>query len=186
MRTVRRMATLAALPALLLALAGCTREAGAAAVVGDRRISVAELQAAYRDVKPLFGADSRVSQADVLMALIAEPYLVEEAGRLGQGVSDFDAGQQFEEVKDDVPDPSPAAITAVRAFMAAATLQSEDRSREAITRSFQEIGDALDRDGVHINPRYGASFNKDDFTLRPSSPNWLVKSSTSSEPSPQP
>ena len=83
-RTPRRLAAVAlALPAALL-LAGCgAAQAGAAAVVGDRRIPVTQVQDAHRDVSVLTGPDAGLSQADVLNWLILEPYIVEAAYPLG-------------------------------------------------------------------------------------------------------
>src|SRR5688572_18822494 len=78
-RTLRRLIVAIAVPVALL-LGGCgTPQSGAAAVVGDRRISVTEVQEAFRDITVLVGQDGQVTQADMLTFLILEPYLTRAA-----------------------------------------------------------------------------------------------------------
>jgi hypothetical protein len=169
---------------VVASLTACgTREAGAAAVIGDRRISVAEVQDAYRDLVPLIGPDQQLTQSDVLNWLILEPYLVRAAGRAGRGVSDQDARLQF---TDGGPaEPSAAGIRVVRANLASSQLQS-DNSAGQVRQTFEGIGRQLRSTGVRINPRYGAAMDYSTFTISPEQPNWLVKAPASAAATPVP
>ena len=157
-----------------MTLSGCgTSQAGAAAVIGDRRISVASVQDGYQDIQPLVGKDAGVSQAQILNLLILEPYLTQAAASLGKGVSDQDAKLDISSsgtVK--AADLSHAGLEVWRANLANTALQA-DRSSADITATYSGIEKQLKSAGVHINPRYGSGIDYTTFTITQSSPNWL-------------
>jgi len=164
---------------LTLLVSGCdTRESGAAAVVGDRRISVAAVQDAYQDIVPLVGQDQQISQGQILNLLILEPYLTQAAAAEGRGVSAEDARLNMKSA--GVSDPSKISNSALevwRANLANSALQT-DRPTAEIQATYQGIGKQLKSVGVHVNPRYGAGLDYTDFSITPEKPNWLAGSST--------
>jgi hypothetical protein len=165
--------------ALALTVSGCgTREAGAAAVVGDRRISVAAVQAAYQDIAPLVGQDQRITQGQILNLLILEPYLTRAASALDRGVSASDARLDMKAAgaEDDVK-ISKSGLEVWRANLANSALQT-DRPADAIKSTYDGIGKELKAAGVHVNPRYGSGLDYTDFSILPERPNWLAKVAT--------
>ena len=164
---------------LTLLVSGCdTRESGAAAVVGDRRISVAAVQDAYQDIVPLVGQDQQISQGQILNLLILEPYLTQAAAAEGRGVSVEDARLNMKSA--GLSDPSKISNSGLevwRANLANSALQT-DRPTAEIQATYQGIGKQLKSVGVHVNPRYGAGLDYTDFSITPEKPNWLVGSST--------
>jgi hypothetical protein len=169
---------------LALTLSGCeTREAGAAATVGDRRISVADVQSAYQDIVPLVGQDAEITQTQILNLLILEPYLTAVASEQGHGVSAHDARLDIQAAgpKVDVEKLSDAGVEVWRANLANSALQT-DRSQDQIQATYEEIGKQLKAAGVHVNPRYGAGLDYSTFSIKPDTPDWLVTKAP--EPSP--
>ena len=181
-RSPRFLAAVAA-PALAVVLAltvsGCgTRESGAAAVVGDRRISVAAVQEAYQDIVPLVGQDQQISQGQILNLLILEPYLTQAAASLGRGVSAQDARLDMKAAgTDDSTKISHPGLEVWRANLANSALQS-NRPANEIQATYEGIGKQLKSVGVHVNPRYGAGLDYTDFSIVPERPNWLATSAT--------
>jgi hypothetical protein len=168
-----------------LGLGGCgTPEAGAAAVVGDRRISVSELQQATEDIQKAGGQDLQVSQQRVLTVLILEPYVVDVAARNGVGVSTYEGCMAFASTSTScLPGEttlSDAALLAMRGNAAIGKLQSGlDAARQQ--KAIQEILTAVERAGVHVNPRYGR-FDPATTAIVPAQENWLAPSAA---PTPQ-
>jgi hypothetical protein len=170
--TVRRLTVALAVPAALL-LAGCgTPQAGAAAVVGDRRIAVSEVQEAYRDITVLVGQDLQATQADMLTFLIIEPYLTEAAAEAGQGVSEDDARMVFAEVKDRLPNPSPGALQVARAVAARERISSTLEPSQ-VEQVFGGIIEEIRADEVKVNPRYGGTFDYNQLVIMPGGDDWL-------------
>ena len=106
----RRRATAVALAAgllLLPMLRACgTRQAGAAAVIDDRRITVDDVQMSTQQIRNLQGAEE-VTQDQVLLLLLAEPYAVDAASKANVGVSESDARTALEgSVSDPTRRPS--------------------------------------------------------------------------------
>jgi hypothetical protein len=189
-RTLRRLVVAIAVPVALL-VAGCgTPQSGAAAVVGDRRISIAEVQDAYRDITVLVGQDLQATQADMLTFLIIEPYLSKAAADAGQGVSVDDARRVFEQdpsVKERLPNPSEGALLVARAVAAREKLQST-LEPDRVTQIFTGVIAELRKDGVEINPRYGTSFDYEQLVVVPGSEDWLRTprpTASAGEPTPQ-
>jgi hypothetical protein len=172
---------------LTLALSGCaTRQAGAAAVVGDNRISVAEVQAAYADVVPLVGQDQQITQGDILNLLILRPYLMAAAAAQGRGVSVDEARQDIKAAGgSDSTTLSPAGLRVWEANLANAALQ-QGQPADTVRATYARIGERLKKDGVHVNPRYGAGIDYTNFSIVPEKPDWLkVTSTPAATPTPQ-
>jgi hypothetical protein len=172
---------------LALTVSGCgTREAGAAAVVGDRRISVADVQDGYRDISATLGPDQRITQEQILNLLILEPYLTRAAAAAGRGLSTQDARLNMQAAGlDEATKVSSAGLEVWRANMANTALQTS-RSNEDIKATYEGIGRQLKADGVHINPRYGSGLDYDTFSIEAEQPNWLAASATPSPTAPAP
>ena len=74
--------------ALVLALAGCTRSGGVAAVVDGTSISVSDVQRAVAELGPVYqGATLPI----LLKVLIVGPTFLDAAAKYGAGVSDTQA-----------------------------------------------------------------------------------------------
>ena len=178
----RRTAGLAAtaLAAVLaMTLSGCeTRQSGAAAVVGDRRISVAAVQSAYADVLPLVSQDAQLNQATILNLLILEPYLTEAASAIGRGVSATDAQLDVKAAAEgrDLRF-SPAGLEVWRANLANQALQGS-RTESEVRSTYEAITARVKADGVHINPRFGAGLDLTNLSITPEQPNWLTTSAS--------
>lgn len=189
-RTLRRLVVAVAVPVALL-VAGCgTPQSGAAAVVGDRRISISEVQDAYRDITVLVGQDLQATQADMLTFLIIEPFLTKAAADAGQGVSMDDAKKVFEQdpaVAERLPNPSEGALLVARAVAVRERLQSTlepDRVQQILTDVVAEVREA----GVEVNPRYGTSFDYEQLVIVPGTEDWLrtpQPTPSAGEPAPQ-
>lgn len=186
-RAVALPAVLAA--AVALPLTGCAgQHAGAAAVVGDRKITVAQVQAAYRDVNPLVGQDAQFTQTNILNWLILEPYLVKEAAREGLGVSGQQAAEEFTKVEGASRHPSAPAVSVVRAILARGAIV-QNKSTEALTALSQTFAQELKADNVQISPRFGSGMDLQTAAILPEQPNWLVRpkaSPTPAAPTPEP
>jgi hypothetical protein len=194
-----RFLTAVAAPVLAVVLAltvsGCgSRESGAAAVVGDRRISVAAVQEAYQDIVSVVGQDQQVNQNQILNLLILEPYLTKAAAAAGRGVSPEDARLNIK-ASGSGADPSKMSYPGIevwRASMAISALQQSDRPADTVKATFEGIGNELKSAGVHVNPRYGSGLDYVNFSILPEKPNWLASSATPSptapaeEPTPSP
>jgi hypothetical protein len=169
---VRRL--LAAPVFVALLLSGCAgREAGAAAVVGDRRITVGEVQSAYQEVTPLVGADAQFTQSVTLNWLILEPYLVAEAAGEGKGVSSQDAKVEFTKVEGAPRNPSAAAVAVVRGILARGVIvNGKDDAQLSVMMA--KLAADLKADGVSINPRYGSGLDPTTSAILSTTPDWLV------------
>jgi hypothetical protein len=170
---------------LTLTLAGCrAAEVGAAATVGDTRISVAEVQDAYSDIVPLVGRDQQITQGDILNLLILRPYLLQAAASEGAGVSLDDARLDIKSVgASDGTALSAAGLRVWQANLANAALQ-KDQSETTIRATYTRIGQQLKKDGVHINPRYGAGLDYTNFSIKPEVPNWIATTAPAAAPTP--
>ena len=183
-RTLRRLIVPIAVPVALL-VAGCgTPQAGAAAVVGDRRIPVSLVQEAYRDITVLVGQDLQATQADMLTFLIIEPYLAEAAAEAGQGISEDDARQVFAEVEDRLPNPSAGALQVARAVAARERIQTTLEPEQA-QQVFESVVAEIREDTVEVNPRYGGDFDYSQLVIVPGQDDWLRQSEpTATQPVP--
>ncbi|WP_088285545.1 hypothetical protein [Kineosporia sp. A_224] len=181
--TIRRFVAAVSVAGAVLAASGCSGagiDAGAAAIVGDRRISVAELQTATTQINVLAdpgGAapERRLDQRTVLSFLVTGPYFVDAATRANVGVSQADAERLFEDFTYENPvtkkvtrfvdpltgatTPSEAAVTAVRGVLARQNvLPRQDGSgptEAQAVATLNDISKQLQATKVSVNPRYG-------------------------------
>ena len=177
-RTVLRTVLATGVAAALLS--GCgTPEAGSAATVGDRRISVSDVQSATADIQAVFGPDQPVPQRNVLFLLAAAPYIEDAASRSGAGVSLDDARTQF---ANKVADPSRAALVVIQANASLSRLDQlgQGRTQQVLV----EITQCLAKDGFTVNPRYG-TFDPQRGTMLSDQPNWLPTPSPTPTPAQQ-
>ena len=190
---------LAASLALSPLVAACGTQAGSAAIVGDRRISVGELQTATSEVRTIVGDPSQVNQQLVLGWLIAHPYVEQVAAQHGQGVSTQDAEAFFTRAKftnaQGGTTPSEASVQAVQTAYALSLLTGQDSSTpETAKQATDQVLADLKAAHVEVNPRYGTFDYKWDeqtqsFTLSPRSSNWLQATQPAqpaASPSPSP
>jgi hypothetical protein len=189
---------LAASLALTPLLSGCgSPQAGAAAVVDGRRITVGELQTATSEVRTIVNDPSQVNQELVLGWLIAHPYVVQVATEQGHGVSPQDALGIFTRAKftnaQGGTTPSQASVEAVQTAYALSVLTGQDTATpESAKKATDEVLADLKAAHVKVNPRYGTfdytwDAQTQSFTLSPSSPNWLQHTQQpAASPSPSP
>jgi hypothetical protein len=175
-RTVSRkpLVSLGVAACLVAPLAGCgSVSAGAAAVAGGHRISVADVQAGTADAQKWVGQGVQVVQAQVLYLIAVAPYVQEIASRYGAGASADDARTIL---KDRVPKPSGAVISVIRANISLNYLQSrlgEKQAAEVLTEATHKLA----ADGFEVNPRFGR-FHPENGRILLAQPNWLVSSPT--------
>jgi hypothetical protein len=149
--------------------------AGAAAIVGDRRISVEEVQDVTTDLQTYLGSagaanTGKVNQSGVLWLLIVYPDVVQAASDVGVGVSEDEAAQDLTAHK--VTHPSRGAVNVIQASKALDNLQQSGQ-RQAV----QDVGTKLHERKIEVNPRYG-HFDKDKLDIVAATPDWLVRSET--------
>lgn len=165
---------------LAASLAGCgTASAGSAAVIGDRRISVSDVQSATVDAQAWVGEGTQITQTQVLYLLAIAPYVQDIASRYGAGTSDDDARAAL---RARVADPSQAGVDVIRANASLSALQ-QNLGEEKTGEVLAEATKRLTTDGFKINPRYG-SFDATTGRVSMPAPNWLVGSSAEPTPSP--
>jgi hypothetical protein len=150
-----------------LAVGACSpRESGAAAVVGDRRITTDQLSGAVAGIKrgnPQLGANQGLDRT-VLFFLIISPYVLRAAEAKGVGVSDAQAAKLL--VRDIDPDPD--AVQVLRTYLALQALQ-EAKGTAELQQVQQEVAAVKPR----LNPRYGR-FDTKELTVVSETPNWLA------------
>jgi hypothetical protein len=179
------------------ALAGCgTTQAGAAAIVGDDRISVGDLQTATTELKQLVQDPSQISQELVLGWLIANEAAVQVATEKGQAISRDDALTTFSRANfkngTGGTTPSAPAVTAVQTAYALSLLAGPDVDQATAQANIDQIIADLKADKVTVNPRYGTfdyawDAQSQSFTLSPTKAGWLTTPSPAAgQPSPQP
>lgn len=180
-RTIRGPIVAAALVVVALTTSACSpREAGAAAVVGDRRVTTQELQDALTGLKAGNPQFAQVQQLDrlVLFDLVAEPYLTRAAQQAGIGVSDSEARAAL----PGTPQADPAAVRALRGQIALNKL-NQAQSSEAL----DAVAATLRSQGVRVSPRYGR-FDDQTLSIVDAAPNWLPtpKPTATATPTPAP
>ncbi len=175
-----RLVVAAVAVAVPLLVSGCgTPTAGAAAVVGDRRITEAEVQRGVVDIQAFFGDKQQVRQSDVLYFLIVGPSLIDAANKAGVGASADDARSTL---SASLVSPSEPAVQALRASQALSNLNKLDPATAkpiltGLVDSFKHLN-------VTVNPRYGA-FAVTKVDPAGAAENWIVGSGPSAAaPSP--
>ncbi len=167
----RRIVGVTAALALAGALAGCSSQPGAAAVVDGRAIPASDIVTVVDQLKP---AIPTVSSSLVLNTLIQEPTLVQLASDMGQGVSAGDAKSTldgFFTANNLTPPASYSAATMEVGYhqAAAAKLSADTADSTAIN---QQFGDRLGKLTVSVNPRFGSWSNLQ--VGAPVTPTWIV------------
>jgi hypothetical protein len=197
-RVPGRVAAVAVAAALALVplLSACgTTQAGAAAVVGGRRITVDQVQTATEQLKGLVQDPSQITQQLVLGWLIVNPYAVQVAGEQGKGVSRGDALNFFRQAhftnSSGGTTPSESAITAVQTVYALQLLAGQNADPQAAKKAVDEILADLKAAKVTVNPRYGTfdyswDSQTQSFPLSPRNEPWIATSPAASGPAPQP
>lgn len=157
----------AAAAVLALALVACSpAQAGAAAVIGDRRISAGEVSNAVAGIK---AGNPQLAQGNgldrtVLFFLVISPYVLSSAQSSGVGVSVDQARQMLPKTQD----PDPGAVKVLRTFLALQRLQQGGKN-DALTQIQKDITAAK----PELNPRYG-TFDVKQMAVVDAPPNWLV------------
>ena len=146
-------------------------------MVGDRRITVSQVQDATADVQKVVGPDAQVTQSQVLYWLVLAPYVLDAAARHGIGVSVDDARREMQAV----PHPTPAGLLAVRSAMAIGKLQS-DLQPDRVPAGLPG-GPVPGRapTAVRVNPRFGV-FDPKQFVITPKQPDWLAPAPADGHP----
>ncbi len=145
---------------------GCAAsEAGAAAVVDGRRISVQDVQQAAADFEAFTGQP--IPQQQVLYFLVIGPYVVDAAAQAGVGVSPDDARVQLTQRIDN---PSGSGVSALQAAESVSRLTqlSEDRAKPILDR----VVSTLRSVDIELSPRYG-QFDTEQITITPPVENWI-------------
>lgn len=159
-----------AVAATLVVAAGVSacspREAGAAAVLDNRRVSLSQVTQAVQGIKV---GNPELAQGEgldrtVLFFLVLAPYVLSEAQQAGVGASEDEARALLPKA----PDPDPNAVRVLRTFLALQKLQQAGK-----TDALGRIQADLKSSGVRLNPRFG---RLDTSTLQivDRTPNWLV------------
>lgn len=171
MSTTRRVLAALAVPAALIGLTGCdSDEVGAAAIVGDERITVSELQDHAREIVELPGSpdvDIAELQTELIMRDVQGAVLDEMAQEHDIEISEAQVDTFIDEqVVSQAPDGDVEAFAAQNRFtpdglrefvrthqLLAQQLIAEfdndtDRFNEAFIATAEELG-------VEVNPRYG-------------------------------
>jgi hypothetical protein len=164
----RRGLTAAAAAAVMaLGLVACSpAQAGAAAVIGDRRISTADVSDAVAGIKegnPQLAQGTGLDRT-VLFFLVVAPYVLAEAESGGVAVSADQARQMLPKTQD----PDPGAVRVLRTFMALQRLQQEGKN-DALTQIQKDVTAAK----PELNPRYG-TFDVQQMAVVDAPPNWIV------------
>lgn len=154
------------------ALAACSGgQPGAAAVVGDRVISTADVETATRELNAVFG-DASLSSTSVVIALVQAPVVDEVAAEAGVAVSEETARDTLAAAAEDAgvrtDGFSDAAVTVMQlslAGQALATVPDAEQAQAAVAGSLAE-------QDLRLNPRFGTVSDEGAFTA--TTYPWLV------------
>jgi hypothetical protein len=176
-RTTRRIAAAATAACLATALTACSPEqAGAAATVGGRTVSISDLHDAVASVKSGNPDLAQVEGLDryLLFDLIAAPYLLAAASDAGLGVSEAEAAAALPKAHD----PDANAVRALQTQIAFQNLRQANNMQ-----ALETVRKQLEQAGVTVNPRFGrfdptgvTEVNKP--TIVDQQQNWLVAAPT--------
>ena len=205
-------AAVAVVAATASACSGGGIDAGAAAIVDGRRISVDDVQTATRQVNEIIdpygqNPDQRLTQRDALGYLIQLPFVTAAASANGVGVSEQEAETIFRQAaqtrkeqlatgqvklldpETGTTPPTTASLQVVQSILARNKLNpSQDgtgRTQEEAITIYQGISAQMQKASIRVNPRYGtftAAFDPQDI--------FRVKAATPgwlvAEPAPEP
>lgn len=180
MSTTRRIITAAVAVAAAVGVASCdAQQVGAAAVIGDDRFSVADLQEQVEEVQRLDGfsveAVGGVSgfQRELLTRHIQHQLFLHLAEKENIEVTEAAVDDMIEEFEGQAPDGDLAPLLAQSGYteasfrdgvtdelIAQAYMEETGADESELTQALVDAGDEL---GVEVNPRYGAW--GDDLTV---------------------
>lgn len=163
---IRRVPILAAAAAVALTVGACSpAEAGAAAVVGGRRVTNDQLQQALDGLRAGNPDFAQVQGLDrlVLFDLLAEPILTKAAKDAGLGVSPSEAQAALPKT----PGANENALAALQAQIALNKL-TQGQKGEVLAG----VSSALTKAGVKVSPRFGR-FDAKTLSIVNAAPNWL-------------
>lgn len=139
--------------ALVLALAGCAGQPGAAAIVDGEVISDAYLAETVADLSTF----SDAPPASVLQALIVAPFWIEAAAEAGYGASDDEAEALLVDlaesngVSPDTVDAGPGLLSIARVTAA----QDKANASGEGTAVAAVVNERVNGAEIVVNPRYG-------------------------------
>jgi hypothetical protein len=174
----RRVRVAAAAGVAALALVACSpQEPGAAALLGDQRITTAQVDEAVRGIRR---GNPDIAQGEglertVLFYLVVAPYLLPRAEQAGAGVSETEAAAQLPRATD----PDPQALRVLRTFLSLQKLQQAGQSAV-----LQQVQQQIRAARVRISPRFGR-LDTTQLEIVDRQPNWLVRT-PSTPPTGQP
>jgi len=152
------------------ALAGCSGQPGAAAVVDGTAISVADVQTATTELAPLYQG---VTQTAVLQVLIHERPTAALASEQGVGVSDQQAAETLNGIGAKLPAVGErtysAPTLAVERYLMATTLLQGLPTADAIGTELQT---RISAQKVEVSSRFGTL--ADGVTITDTVHPWLV------------
>ena len=161
---------------LVLALAGCTRSGGVAAVVDGTSISVSDVQRAVAELGPVYqGATLPI----LLKVLIVGPTFLDVASKYGAGVSETQAvdslKQAYATQKLAAPQSfGPGAITVARFLLANDALTPLPTASEAVAEATARAKLLH----VEVSPRFG-KLDSSTLTIMPLAYAWIVSDTPS-------
>ena len=172
--TWRRAAGAASAAAVLaVTLGACSpAQAGAAAVVGDRRITTAQVSDATTGIKQ---GNPQLAQGEgldrtVLFFLVISPYVLSQAEANGVGVSEAEAKKLLPKTQD----PDEGSVRVLQTYLALQKLQQQNKT-EALTQIQKDVTAAK----PELSPRFGTCDVK-QMAVVDSAPNWIVPTPQSS------
>jgi hypothetical protein len=165
-RGLALVATVAVFTGLAFSLTACSpAEAGAAAVVGDHRISTAEVSDAVTGIKE---GNRQLSgeglDRTVLFFLVVSPFVLPAAQANGVAVSKDQARQLL----PGDPTPDPGAVRVLQTFLALQQLQQAGKN-DALAQIQKDVAAAK----PELNPRFG-TFDVSQMAVVDAPPNWIV------------
>ena len=155
-------------------LSACSpAKVGAAAIVGDQRITTAQVNTASDGIRT---GNPQLAQGEglertVLFYLVIAPWVLPTAAANGQGVSK----QEATKLLPDATDPDPDSILVLRTFIALQKMQQAGLS-EPLAQVQKDVTAANPK----LSPRYG-TFDAKSMSIVDAPPNWVVPKS---EPTP--
>jgi len=160
------------------ALAGCSGQPGAAAIVDGKAISASDVRVAMDELGPWFQG---VTATSVLTVLVQEPTLVAVAAEHGVGVSDAQATDLLDQSVSqqgttEAPSFSDPSLAVARYSLAYNNLQGLPDAQAV----GQELGERLAALDVEVNPRYGTAGDGGQVTAVEPRP-WIVAPSSGSD-----
>mgnify|MGYP002744359292 FL=1 len=154
--------------AILLAVCGlglgaCSAHPGTAAIVGDTRISEADVSLTSQQLSGLLGQD--VDASRLLPTLNQNLAIGKVAEKNGITVSDQEITDSLAEMGQEVvqrggkstpiTNPSPLLKTIIKNSIAQQKLRSSGMSQEQLAQANAELANTIQTTKVEINPRYG-------------------------------